>query len=575
MNNEVENNIFLSKKSKKTMNVVDGLILKNLTGLFRKIAKDNNEIMRTLDSNGEEDKNLDIEKRLDFLIEEELIKKEKLKENLNEIIRIKEKKLSNSISSTSRKSEKSNGVKEFDPSTAISRNGSIYLSKYDQNLLSNNENINENNYQIPENDHKEKVFVPMPTNEKIKCNYSHKKVLRRSIDNLLRKCNSNVINDKIISNNAVDGVRVEKEKSKNLFKDDHNLKKKNNFKKEATLRRSISESNLLDETPVVENQLLKRHLLKENSNYWTPLDVGGKHKKDEIIKESEIKHILPINATHTYVQKKGFNIRCCYCKVRKFVPGEKLACITCGIEMHLGCHKVERNVPCVVMEKRRKIEQSKYPVYLGKICTTARPMIPAVLIRLIDRIETSSMLTTSGLYCHDVNKENDQNTLRAIVEEKFYIMFEEKSLFLIPNALRRLLSNLAEAIIPPSSWGDVCIGVKRRDYRTVYKEILNLPVTNKDTLAFLIRHFQIVLNFSDKNKMTLSNIVETFATNIVGLPKFRMEKYGNINDCVTLTKAAMTFLIEVSSEFWDLILRTSTDPPLNVFLNKFEIQTIC
>lgn len=570
----------MSKKSKKTMNSVDGLILKGFTGLFRNMGKEYGDILKRLEVMDNKNKDESLEETIDKLINEEKELKETLQTNLERILKIKDKVLKKTYSSTVSVETHSSTIKQFDPSKLISNNRSIYLSKNDPNY-NYNKNDSRDNCLVPAKNNQKNVLVSMPLSNAIVNVKPSNKVIRRSIDNLLRPIpNSCIMVEKKIYPNKFNQSLCKVEKSKTTFNDDQKIElcksreRGTSFKKKVNLRRSISESNLLDEVPIVENQLLTRHKMKENSNYWTPLDLGGSTKEECAFNTSEIKHILPINTAHTFAQKKGFNIRCCYCPVRKFTLGDKLVCVCCGIELHINCKKLNRNIPCVVMERRRKIEQTKYPVYLGKICTTARPMIPAVLIRLIDRIETSFMLTTPGLYCYVPEKENDQNTLKAIVEEKFYVMFDEKCIFSVPNALKRLLKNLAEAIIPPSSWGDVCLGVKKKDFRKVYNELLNFPVTNKDTLAFLIRHLQIVNGMSDRNDMTLPIIVNQFAPLIVGLPKFKREKYGNLKDCTALIKETFQFLMEIHFEFWDLILRTSKDPPFCIFMRKNNILNL-
>uniref|UniRef100_A0A0N4Z4D4 Rho-GAP domain-containing protein n=1 Tax=Parastrongyloides trichosuri TaxID=131310 RepID=A0A0N4Z4D4_PARTI len=506
------------------------------------------------DSNG----NFNIEEKIDLLIKNERSKNNLLNINLKEIIR-----LNNNNEEVLKKGP-----------------DSIYFSVSDRNgTVIENKNFKRNDCLVPANKFHSTVLMSM-SRDQVNRSRGNSNIVEY-IDNLLRPCST--INESYQSSFASysDETPIARERKKLLFKDDQNveyekilIKRRLSFTKNTSIRRSISESNLLEEEPIIENQLLRRQKLKENSTYWTPLDLGGNNIEESYIEGSEIKHVLPINASHTYVKRRGFNIKCCFCPNRKFASGDKLVCVSCGIEMHLGCRKNNFNVPCVAMEGRRKMEQTKFPVYLGKICTTSRPMIPAVLIRLIDRIETSSMLTTPGLYCHVAEKQNDQQILKDIVQEKFYIMFDKKSIFSVPDALKRLLNNLAEPIIPPSSWSDVCLSVRKADYKTIYKEILNLPITNKDTLAFLIRHFQIVIGLSDRNKMTLSVVAKQFAKVIIGIPKFRREKYGTTKDCRYFSEEALKFLIEINHDFWNLILKTSNDPPFNVFLIRNNIFNI-
>uniref|UniRef100_A0A0K0FC39 Rac GTPase-activating protein 1 (inferred by orthology to a human protein) n=1 Tax=Strongyloides venezuelensis TaxID=75913 RepID=A0A0K0FC39_STRVS len=567
--------LYMSKKSKRTMNTVDGLILKNLANIFRNMGKEYNDVTRALEVANNNENDTNIEDTINRLIKEEEELKEKLHLSLERAIKINEKALRQGSSPTVIEEHLST-VKKFDSSQKILRNGLICLSKKNSDSkIVGNEKDYRNNYLVPAKENQTTIVASMSSCKNNENDKNFNKTVRRSIDILLRPCPSGGIgkqNDLAV----VSKKFYKKEKNKATFKDDQKLEecdieeRKENFKQHVKLRRSISEGKLLEDVPVVENLLLERVKMKENSNHWTPLDLGCQ-KKENPFTASEIKHVLPINIEHTYSQKKGFNIRCCYCRVRKFSLGGKVVCTSCGIEMHVNCKKPDRNVPCVVMEKRRKMEQVKQPAHLGKICTFGRPMIPAVLIKLVDRIETSFMISTPGLYSHVSVRESDQETLKAVVEEKFYVMFDDKCAFSVPNALKRLLKNLAEAIIPPSSWGDVCLGIKYKNYKKVYSELLNFPVTNKDTLAFLIRHLQVVHRMSDKNNMTLPVIVNQFAPLIVGLPKFKRDKYGTFNDCTLLTKEAFQFLMEVHSEFWDLILRTSKDPPFCIFMEKDNI----
>uniref|UniRef100_A0AC35TR44 Rho-GAP domain-containing protein n=1 Tax=Rhabditophanes sp. KR3021 TaxID=114890 RepID=A0AC35TR44_9BILA len=582
-------NCKMSKSSKRMINSVDGLILKNISGAFKYLARDNDDIIRlleTLTCHDNTDVKQTVEEKLALQLERENQIGATLEGSLQALKKIQVASPDKSIMNSPRpvsNTPSAPQIKSFNLNLSRKKHGSFYIGNAQSNSASQKspypispvvevvEYGNVDDRMVPVNSITSEV-LPKETNSVI--NQPMFNDSRMSMDSLV-SCNRVMMD----STSEFSPLTIAKHLAKTqdddalmLLSRSQKRMNKEEFSRKSKLRRSISDSNLLNDTPIIENQLLDRQKKKDQTNYWTPLDcILKKNGTLSLVPE----HILPINTIHSFIEKKGFNVRCCFCTVRKFSAGEKLVCVNCGIEMHYQCCTPDRTVPCVVMERRRKVEQTKRPVYLGKICTQSRPMIPAVLIRLVDRIESSGMLTSPGLYCHVSDNESDQVTLKAVAEEKFHVLFDSKSTFTVPDALKRLLNNLAEPLIPPSSWKDICLGVKNREGRKIHREILNLPVTNKDTLAFLMRHFQIVLGLFDRNHMTKAILVHKFTSPIIGIPKFKRDKIGTFEECEHIANDAFEYLLGINSEFWETIIRTSNDPSYDVFKAKsllYELQ---
>lgn len=86
------------------------------------------------------------------------------------------------------------------------------------------------------------------------------------------------------------------------------------------------------------------------------------------------------------------------------------------------------------------------------------------------------------------------------------------------------------------------------------KTILQLPDSNRDTMAFLVLHLQKVALNSKVNRMTTSSLAKIFGPTVISSSMANPPHQSIINEQIKQVKT-MECLIELDSEFWNDCLR--------------------
>lgn len=80
---------------------------------------------------------------------------------------------------------------------------------------------------------------------------------------------------------------------------------------------------------------------------------------------------------------------------------------------------------------------------------------------------------------------------------------------------------MQEPLIPTSSYKEFVNAVEKNDLDMMLAAIAELPIPNRDTLAYLCLHWQKVAANSHENQMPLENLATCLGPTIVGYtPKF-------------------------------------------------------
>ena len=123
----------------------------------------------------------------------------------------------------------------------------------------------------------------------------------------------------------------------------------------------------------------------------------------------------------------------------------------------------------------------------------------------------------------------------------------DESIHDICSYLKEFLRNLQDALIPKAEWNTFAKAIADTDKKNkLYHAISLLPQPNRDTLAYMILHFQRVACSRDC-KVTLSSLAHTFGPLIVG--------YSDNEQTSALTEvqvaiSIMEELLSLPPEYW-------------------------
>jgi len=190
-------------------------------------------------------------------------------------------------------------------------------------------------------------------------------------------------------------------------------------------------------------------------------------------------------------------------------------------------------------------------------------MVPPLLTVCIQEIEKRG-LNEVGLYRIPGNESETNDILDKLTHAKGATPLLTK--FEIPtitSVVKKFLRSLKEPVIPLSLWQvfvDAATNPDTTDAEAaMYQAVSELPLPNRDTLAYLIVHLQTIADNSIFNKMDKDNLAVIMGPTILG--------YSSSDPMAILSeadvqKAVMKNLLAISSDYW---LRFLEPKDQNVF----------
>ena len=125
----------------------------------------------------------------------------------------------------------------------------------------------------------------------------------------------------------------------------------------------------------------------------------------------------------------------------------------------------------------------------------------------------------------------------------------------VTSCIKKFLSSLKDSIIPLSLWKVFVDAANNTDTANtevaMYQAVSELPQPNRDTLAYLMIHLQIVVANARVNKMDVDNLSWVMGSIVVGYSSNEPESVWSEG---ALQNAVMRQLIDLSTDYWSNIL---------------------
>ena len=128
----------------------------------------------------------------------------------------------------------------------------------------------------------------------------------------------------------------------------------------------------------------------------------------------------------------------------------------------------------------------------------------------------------------------------------------------VTSCIKKFLRSLKEPVIPLTLW-QVFVDAansENDDDSAMYQAISELPLPNRDTLAYLILHFQTVSQNSKVNKMSVDNLATVMAPTVVG--NSSSDPAAILSEAVH-QKNVMKRLLAIASDYWSTFLSVEAD----------------
>jgi len=279
-----------------------------------------------------------------------------------------------------------------------------------------------------------------------------------------------------------------------------------------------------------------------------------------------------ITRPHTFSTKTMIMAETCGVCSEKIRFGSIAAkCTECRTFVHRGCRS-KLNVNCLPQNTTPVLKHGT----MGNISDytpNMPPMVPALIVHCVNEIETRG-LKEVGLY-RVSGGDREVKALKERFLRKGIPQLSGTDIHVLCGCIKDFLRSLKEPLIPMALWStfsNAAQTIPTDDDRDVTKEMYcaveMLPQPNRDTLAYLIMHFQRISECIEV-KMPLTNFAKIFGPTLVGYSCAEPENHKVFAE-TQIQFSVMFCLLSIPTDYWNkfIALRMPTKQE-----EKREIET--
>ncbi|XP_055912260.1 rac GTPase-activating protein 1 [Eupeodes corollae] len=239
---------------------------------------------------------------------------------------------------------------------------------------------------------------------------------------------------------------------------------------------------------------------------------------------------------------------CTHCQKKIRFGSVALKCRDCQLCCHVDCRGV-LTVTCV--------PQSGTPTlkglmgYISDHAPPVSPMIPALIVHCVFEIENRG-LNEVGIYRVSGSEREVKALKERFLRGKGKPHLTDIDVHVLCGCIKDFLRSLREPLIPTGLWKDFCNAVQdvneNEIQRNLYNAINQMPHANRDTLAFLILHFQRIAECPEV-RMPIENISRVFGPTIVGYSSPDPDQHAIFTE-IHMQFSVMQNLMKIPSAYW-------------------------
>lgn len=258
---------------------------------------------------------------------------------------------------------------------------------------------------------------------------------------------------------------------------------------------------------------------------------------------------------HVFVTKTMTKAQTCGpCGKKVVFYRSALKCVSCRSVCHHECRdKVP--LPCVPVSKTPTLARAARRGTIADYAPATSPMVPALVVHCIQEVERRG-LSEAGLYRVSGGEQEVQELRAQFQRGKGIPNLSKVDIHVVCSVLREFLSSLTETLITKSLWdvfakatelpsGDRTCGL--------WHAVSDLPPVNRDTLAAMVVHLQVVAN-SAEAMMPLETLARMFAPTLVGYSSTHVASVADLQGETRTQERVMQALLDLPADYWQQIL---------------------
>lgn len=241
---------------------------------------------------------------------------------------------------------------------------------------------------------------------------------------------------------------------------------------------------------------------------------------------------------------------CAHCQQRIRFGSAGLRCRECKVVVHADCRD-HLSIPCVPQSGGTPGSKGKFTGCLSDYTPTIGPMIPGLIVHCVNEIETRG-LTEVGIYRIPGSEREVRALKEKFISGKTVPNLSSVDINVLCGCVKDFLRSLREPLIPTGLWNTFSNAVQavstKQKQKELYDAIMSLPQPNRDTLAYLIQHFQRIAECKDV-MMPLVNLARVFAPTIVGYSSENLDSHATFAETV-IQFNVLESLLNIPTDYW-------------------------
>ncbi|KAM7344158.1 rac GTPase activating protein tumbleweed isoform 1-T3 [Cochliomyia hominivorax] len=283
---------------------------------------------------------------------------------------------------------------------------------------------------------------------------------------------------------------------------------------------------------------------------------------DSPMGQQNIKGTGTLRRPHNFVSKTFIRAETCtQCQKKIRFGSVGLRCRDCTVRCHTDCRPL-LTVMCM--------PTTGTPIfkglmgYISDYAPSVAPLIPALIVHCVNEIESRG-LNEVGIYRVSGSEREVKSLKDRFLRGKSPPNLGNIDIHVLCGCIKDFLRSLREPLIPTSLWKDFCNAVQNPSEEDIkkdlYKAVDNMPQANRDTLAFLILHFQRIAECREV-LMPLDNIARVFGPTIVGYSSPDPDQHAIFTEVYT-QYMVMLNLLKIPFEYWSQFVSLGEDKENN------------
>uniref|UniRef100_A0A1B0DM92 Rho-GAP domain-containing protein n=1 Tax=Phlebotomus papatasi TaxID=29031 RepID=A0A1B0DM92_PHLPP len=283
----------------------------------------------------------------------------------------------------------------------------------------------------------------------------------------------------------------------------------------------IVAESVIEARPSMEGQNEEKPADEER--YITPRkgshEVGGatgRKDHEEVVYATVHKQATPssVQRQHNFISRTYFGTEfCAQCGKRVRFGGMVSKCKDCRVLVHADC-AINYTACCVPPSAGGRDGKGT----ISNLAPIQGPMVPPLIVHCVNEIEARG-LTEVGIYRISGSDKEVKALKEKFLRGKGVPQINNVDIHVLCCTVKDFLRSLPDPLMPRAQWSEFSNAVQNTNPERVQSELFEaierMPQANRDTLAFLIQHFQRIAQVPEI-RMPIGNIAKVFAPTIVG-----------------------------------------------------------